>query len=296
MNEIYDTLDKNYIKFENKTIRIIIDNNEEVWFNANETAEALGYMRPRETIKQMVDLDERKYLSEIKAKIKIGTQPKTIYLSESGLYNLILQSRLPKAKKFKKWITSEVLPSIRKYGNYKLKVKYEKQLDEVLKDLNFLKKENETIKTDMKKEKYPFGGIVYVIDYSENNEEIYRIGMTDDMKKRKSLYDTHTFHKKKVVHIMESECPLRLETCIRAMLYKYRYKNKKDYYICNIQQIKKAFKNCKESIECMEQNGGGLKNNFINTEMIKLTKKYTELNNKLKVLKQKLMKPKIDFL
>ncbi len=97
MNEIYETLDKNYIKFENKTIRVIVDN-EEVWFNANET-EALGYMRPRETIQQMVDSDERKYLSEINAKVKVGTQPKTIYLSESGLYNLILQSRLPKAKK-----------------------------------------------------------------------------------------------------------------------------------------------------------------------------------------------------
>ena len=151
-----------------------------------------------------------------------------------------------------------------------------------------MKKENETIKTDMKKEKYPSGGIVYVIDYSENNEEVYRIGMTDDMKKRKSLYDTHTLHKMKVVYIMESDCPLRLETCIRAMLYKYRYKNKKDYYICNIQQIKKAFKNCKESIECMEQNGGGIKNNFIIDEINKLTKKYTELNNKIKVLKQKL--------
>ena len=99
MTEIYGMLDKNYVKFENKTIRVIIDDNEEVWFNANETAEALGYMRPREAIKEMVDMDERKYLADIKAKIKIGTQPKTIYLSESGLYNLILQSRLPKAKK-----------------------------------------------------------------------------------------------------------------------------------------------------------------------------------------------------
>ena len=139
----------------------------------------------------------------------------------------------------------------------------------------------------MKKEKYPFGGIVYVIDYSENNEEIYRIGMTDDMKKRKSLYDTHTFHKKKVVHIMESECPLRLETCVRAMLYKYRYKNKKDYYICNIQQIKKAFKNCKESIECMEQNGGGF--NFDNGIKL-LQKKIIKLNKEIEKIKNILEK------
>jgi prophage antirepressor-like protein len=288
MDEIYESLDKNYIIFENKTIRIIIDKNEEIWFNGNELAEAVGYMRPREAIKQMVEWDERKYLSEINAKIKIGTQPKTIYLSESGLYNLILQSRLPKAKKFKKWVTSEILPSIRKYGIYKLKVKYEKELDELLKDLNFLKKENEIIKTDMKKEKYPEGGIVYAIDYSENNEGVYRIGMTDNMKKRKSLYDTHTLHKKKVVYIMETECPLRLETCVRAMLYKYRYKNKKDYYVCDIEKIKNAFKNCKKSIECMEQNGGVIKENLIEKEIIKLAKNCKDLNKKIKEMKQKI--------
>lgn len=60
MSEIYESLDKNYIIFEKKTIRIIIDKNEGIWFNGNETAEALGYMRPRETIKQMVEKDERK--------------------------------------------------------------------------------------------------------------------------------------------------------------------------------------------------------------------------------------------
>lgn len=169
-----------------------------------------------------------------------------------------------------------------------MKEKYEKELEETLNDLNYLKKENEIIKTDIRKEKYPSGGIVYVIDYSENNDEVYRIGMTDNMKKRKSLYDTHTFHKKKVVYMMETECPLRLETCVRAMLYKYRYKNKKDYYVCDIEKIKKAFKNCKESIECMEQNGGGIKDNLIDDEIVKLTKNCKDLNKKINVLKQKL--------
>ena len=287
MTEIYDDLDKNYVKFENKIIRVIIDISEEIWFNANETADALGYQRPRETIKKMINIDERKYLSDINAKTKIGTQPKTIYLSESGLYNLILQSRLPKAKIFKKWITSEVLPSIRRYGSYKLKKHYENELEKIMKDLKFIKKENEVIRNDMKKECFPNGGIVYVIDYTEDEKEIYRIGMTDNMTQRKALYNTHTLHKKKVVHMMESKCPLRLETCVRAMLYNDRYKNRKDYYVCDLTKIKKAFNKCKESIECMEQSGGR-QINFIETGITKLIRKYKNINKKIEILKHKL--------
>ena len=157
MEKIYQTLDQNYIKFGNKTMCVIIDDDDASWFNANDTANALGYARPRETIQQMVDGDEKIYLSEINAKVKIGSQPKTIYLNESGLYNLIFQSKMPKAKKFKEWVTKEVLPSIRKYGSYKLKQQYENDLTKVLEDLEFLKKENDTIKKDLKQDRFPEG-------------------------------------------------------------------------------------------------------------------------------------------
>lgn len=90
--------------------------------------------------------------------------------------------------------------------------------------------------------------------------------------KKANLYMIHiTLHKKTVVYFIESKCLLRLETCIRAMLYKYRYKNKKDYYVCDISKIKKTFKNCEKSIECMEQTGGG-EINFIEKEITKSMK------------------------
>ena len=70
-------------------------------------------------------------LSDINIDLKIDKHSHSIYLSESGLYSLILTSKLKKAKKIKLWITQEVLPSIRKYGIYKIKTKYEKEHEDI---------------------------------------------------------------------------------------------------------------------------------------------------------------------
>lgn len=173
-------------------------------------------------------------------------QPQSLYLNEAGLYTLMIRSRMKAAEQFSDWITHEVLPSIRKYGPYKLKKELEEKFDGMVEKINFLEKENKKVKqenkkmeNDLKKEKYPTGALVYAIDYSTEDEEIYRIGMTRNMKTRKRVHDTHNLHNHKVVVLMETTCPIKLESCIRSMLYDYRYKNKKDFYICNIKKIKR---------------------------------------------------------
>lgn len=151
-----------------------------------------------------------------------------------------------------------MLPSIRKYGYYKIKDKYEKDYKIMLDQINKLEKDNKTIKNDLKKEKYPNGGLVYIIDYTNEDENIYRLGSTNNMNKRKKIYDTHTLHKKNVVYKKEISCPKKLEDCIRSLLYDYRYKNRKDFFICKLSKIKLAFKKCSNSIKCINQNGGEL--------------------------------------
>ena len=71
------------------------------------------------------------------------------------------------------------------------------------------------------------------------------------MNKRIKIHNTHSIHNKNVVHYVEILCPLQLETCIRSMLYKYRYKNRKDYFKCSFNKIIKAFDKCIESIKCV---------------------------------------------
>lgn len=90
-------------------IRTIIIENEP-WFVGKDVAEALGFKNPRQGLSTNV-ADEDKGVHSVDT--PSGTQQMTI-INESGLYSLILSSKLPSAKRFKHWVTSEVLPAIRK--------------------------------------------------------------------------------------------------------------------------------------------------------------------------------------
>lgn len=86
----------------------------EPWFVGKDVAVALGYEKPTDAVRKRVDEEDR---GISKMETPSGAQQMTI-INESGLYSLILSSKLPSAKKFKHWVTSEVLPSIRKNGGY----------------------------------------------------------------------------------------------------------------------------------------------------------------------------------
>ena len=88
----------------------------EPYFVGKDVAEILGYANPKNAIANHVD-EEDKTLAPVQGGCSTGIQNTTI-INESGLYSLILSSKLPKAKEFKRWVTSEVLPSIRKHGLY----------------------------------------------------------------------------------------------------------------------------------------------------------------------------------
>lgn len=106
MNEIFN--------FNGQEVRTVTINNEP-YFVGKDVAEVLGYAKARNAIASHVD-DEDKKDAPIQGDLG-GTQMMTI-INESGLYSLILSSKLPKAKEFKRWVTSEVLPTIRKHGMY----------------------------------------------------------------------------------------------------------------------------------------------------------------------------------
>lgn len=264
-------LEQHYIKFENNQISTILDNSGKLWFGGVDSAKALEYKNAPKAIRDHVDKDDKIQLGEINIDVKLDKHPHTVFINEGGLYDLIMSSEMEKAKKFKKWITHDVLPTIREFGYYKMKKKYENENEELLKKINYLIKQNEEMKNDLKIDDYPNGALAYVLDYSDENEEVYRPGQTGDMTKRKKIYDTHMLHKKKVVYMMESKNPLQLEMCVRSMLYGYRYKNKKDFYMCSLETIKKAFSKCEKSIADMVQKGGSL--NYVDLEIEKINKK-----------------------
>lgn len=95
-------------------VRTIVKD-DEIWFVGKDVAETLGYSDTNKAVAMHVD-DEDKQLND-KTSSSFGQRGATI-INESGLYSLVLSSKLPKAKEFKRWITKEVIPSIRKHGGY----------------------------------------------------------------------------------------------------------------------------------------------------------------------------------
>jgi len=95
--------------------------NDEPWFVGKDVAEILGYTNPNEAIQDHIDAEDKlnsKTLSSFE--LKLGQRGGWL-INESGLYSLILSSKLESAKRFKRWVTAEVLPAIRKTGKYDAK-------------------------------------------------------------------------------------------------------------------------------------------------------------------------------
>ncbi len=110
----------NLILFQNQELGKIriLDQKGEPWFIAKDVCKILGYKNPRKAVADHVDVEDKNTVT-----IRYGNKgnPNQVIINESGLYSLILRSNKPEAKKFKRWVTSEVLPAIRKTGRYELK-------------------------------------------------------------------------------------------------------------------------------------------------------------------------------
>lgn len=129
--------------------------NDEPYFIGKEVAEVLGYANSKDAIQKHVDKEDKQIIQRSQfATLEIPNRGLTI-INESGLYSLILSSKLPNAKKFKRWVTSEVLPQIRKTGSYQIP-KMSKELqaifmidgktEELKNEINGVKKDLEDFK------------------------------------------------------------------------------------------------------------------------------------------------------
>lgn len=130
--------------FENSefgSIRIVEIENEP-YFVGKDVADVLGYSNPRKALLDHIDEEDK--LDGVTIRDSIGREQKPVVINESGLYSLILSSKLPIAKKFKRWVTSEVLPSIRKHGAYMTSATIEQAIlnpDTIIKLATALKEE-----------------------------------------------------------------------------------------------------------------------------------------------------------
>lgn len=149
---------KNKIFGEIRTLLI----NDEVWFVGKDVAEALGYSDTFGALKKHIDNEDKQNCQND----SFGTPRGMTIINESGLYSLILSSKLPQAKEFKRWVTNEILPTLRKTGVYKIQPKtpmeilelefqaikeIDKKVDEVVNDFGKFKLEMPVLALDIDK-------------------------------------------------------------------------------------------------------------------------------------------------
>lgn len=121
---------KEVFTYENTELSVI-KKDDDIWFHAKTIADILKYTNSRKAIIDHVDFEDKTTLKNLKSCRNESLHQKNdhmIYINESGLYSLILRSKMDKAKEFQRWVTKEVLPSIRKTGNYELNHKPFKML------------------------------------------------------------------------------------------------------------------------------------------------------------------------
>ncbi len=120
---------------------VLIDN--EPYFVGKDVAAALGYINPQDALKNHIDSEDKK-MGEPNATPYIidslGRKQYPTYINESGLYSLVFGSKLETAKKFKHWVTSEVLPTLRKTGSYEMPKKQPEKKKKNLSAANMLVK------------------------------------------------------------------------------------------------------------------------------------------------------------
>ncbi|HER0083335.1 TPA: ORF6C domain-containing protein [Streptococcus pyogenes] len=159
MNEIFN--------FNGQKVRTLTINNEP-YFVGKDVADVLGYQNPQKAIRDHVDFDD-KLTEQI---VQSGQNREMIIINESGLYSLILSSKLQQAKEFKRWVTSEVLPQIRKQGAY---------VPENLSDEAFI-----ALFQGQKKLKQQQQELAQDVDYLKNEQPIHPSFAQALLKQRKS--------------------------------------------------------------------------------------------------------------
>ena len=162
--------------FSGKTVRILTDDKGDFWWVGSEVCGCLG-LYARDAVRYLDDDEKTKVSRE-----HLGMNPgkKMVLVNEPGLYSLILKSRKNKSIKFKRWITHDILPTIRKTGSYSIRKQlpqdYEEALEALLISVRENKKKDQKIETDKPKVEY-YNGVSKAVNVHSFNEAAKLLGI-----------------------------------------------------------------------------------------------------------------------
>lgn len=239
-----------YNDLQNATI--VIDVSNQLWFSFKDVVTILGYKGVKEAVKRL-DVDDN-YKSQF-CLLNVSTytgkiHPHTVFISEPGLYEILTKSKRPEAKPFQKELFENVLPSIRKTGEYKSKIKENKnivKLNKKIKDLENKLEEVTEEKEYLSNKQKPHPDIkstIYIKEMKIGSKKCLKIGFSDDNEERKEKHKSSTASR----NIFEMDINLdgkQVENCAKN-INKFHLIKKKADVMCYLEldSLVNSIKDC----------------------------------------------------
>lgn len=239
------------IRFDNETITYIIDNDNNVWFTASAIANILEYSNKRQAIIDHVEAEDVMLYRDLKMYVDVvphNAQDNTVYISEPGLYYLIFASHMPKARKFRRWILREVIPAIRKQGEYKLNRNAQQKIHKLNETVEELRNQVLVYKNNNKKRFFEHGGYIYIVRPIDSKDDLFKVGKTNNLKNRLKTYNTTVPNDIELLFYIKVDNIHAVEKCVKAVMDSYQYRHNKEYYECSLKTLKQAITSCNDLI------------------------------------------------
>jgi prophage antirepressor-like protein len=236
----------NLLKYNEQEVFIVVDKYNQMWFKLKDILKLLGYSNLKKALYSTnINENNKMKYSDIKMYPSRGTlngiHKYTIFIDEAGLYKLLSNSKKEMAEKFRDEIFINILPSIRKTGEYNVN----KSDKEKIKILN---EEITQLKNNQRNIKYPEGKAIYIIKQIKNNKKYYKIGYTKDLNKRLQVYNTGNANKLlyKYFCLITDE---NIDKCVKKYMKNKEFIKNKEYYYTNIKDIINVINNCDNRIK-----------------------------------------------
>jgi prophage antirepressor-like protein len=242
--EIYDELRVSLHKYMDNEILVVFDNDGEPWFLGKHITDILEYVRSNDAINDHIKNNNIRKLEELtKEKIFKNAQPSSLYINKSGLYSLIMKSKMKVAQQFQEWISDELLPTLDKKGYYYHTSNSMKKIEKLNNTLKKYKKRTRSLERNQKHPKYKKGGHIYV--KRTELKGVYKIGMAKkNIKTRINTYNSGNSDNIELIYAIPVNEPEKIELCLKYYLYKYKYRNKKENYRCTLKEIREIIIKC----------------------------------------------------
>jgi prophage antirepressor-like protein len=222
------------LKVNDNEIIIIFDKDNNLWFGLRDILKTIGYSNITKAITQIkissrYKKEYNKILTPPSGVGKIFIKPNKKFINESGLYELLSISTKPLAKVFMDEYFTNIMPQIRKTGEFILDKHQKNNLDKINDKMNDLKHNNKDLINNLRNIVYPISKALYVITKIYNNKKYFKIGYTKDLNKRLKVYNTSFPNKIFFNYYILVNNPL-IDKCIKNIMKNEEFIKNKEYY------------------------------------------------------------------